>query len=591
MKIIGITEGHTATAALMIDGEIVACASEERFNRKKGSEGYPRKAIDYVMQFVDKDEIDLVVSASLFFNPEIQKINRESTFSMQDHIDIQNNYFYPLLVERKDPIEVKKKYFGKLFEEKAKVWKWEYDDEGFEITFDAQKDAEEFNKVRKKTIVNQIGVPEEKVLFMPHHKSHAAYAYYASPFRGKDCVVLTADGMGDYENATISIVKDDKIEQIFETKTCDIAKMWRYATLILGMKPQQHEYKVMGLAPYADQNIVKKAYNIYKEHLVVDGFDFKYNKKPDDLYFYFKDLFEGIRFDGIAGGIQQWTEEMVTTWIRNIVKKTGIKRIVFSGGLAMNIKINKIIHEMDEVEELFVAPSGGDESLAMGACYLATRDTPKALDHVYLGPEYSDEEVYEVLKKAADTGKYELVECDAKFIGKQLAEGKTIARFSGRMEFGARALGNRSINSHPQDPAVIKKINTQIKNRDFWMPFTPSILKDREFDYIINPKNIPAPFMTIAFESTQLGKEHLKGAIHPYDETVRAQLVERETAPGYYDMIKEFEKITGIGAVLNTSLNLHGDAVVCTPEDAVYTMDNSGLDILFANEKYALIRK
>ena len=149
--------------------------------------------------------------------------------------------------------------------------------------------------------------------------------------------VSTADGDGDFGiNATVSIAKDDKIKEIFRTDKQHIGKMWRYVTLILGMKPQQHEYKVMGMAPYADQNIVNYVYNIYKEHLVVDGLDFKYKTKPKDLYFYFKDKFDGIRFDGIAGGVQKWTEEILTQWFRNIIKETGIDYIVFSGGLSMN---------------------------------------------------------------------------------------------------------------------------------------------------------------------------------------------------------------------------------------------------------------
>ena len=172
-------------------------------------------------------------------------------------------------------------------------------------------------------------------------------------------------------------------------------------------------------------------------------------------------------------------------------------------------------------------------------------------------------------------------------IAEEIKNGKTVARFSGRMEFGQRALGNRSIIADPSNPDIIKKINKQIKQRDFWMPFTPTILIERTKDYIINQKNIDSTFMTMAFDSTKLGQKHLRGAIHPYDNTVRPQILTRDQNPNYYLLIKEFEKLTGIGALLNTSFNLHGDPIVCSPEDAMYTFVNSDLDILQL-EKYII---
>lgn len=595
MNIIGLYEDHTSTACLMRNGEIVACASEERFTRKKAYQGYPRNVIDYLLSFIDKKDIDLIVFAGKDLSPGLIMMGREQNFSVDDFITQQKEHFYPIYYEGKDPVVTEREFCLKMIKRNnVSMQDNQFDfPKDFEITGDSKVDFPKFNQIRKQTIMEHIGITEDKILFNDHHVSHASYAYFASPFRGKDCIVITADGDGDDRiDATISIAKSDKVEEIFRTVNQHIGKMWRYVTLILGMKPQQHEYKVMGMAPYADSNIVNHAYSIYKEHLVVDGFDFKYKTKPKDLYFYFKDRLEGIRFDGIAGGVQKWTEEIIKQWFRNIIKKTGIKRIVYSGGLSMNIKVSKVIHEMPEVEEYYVVPSGGDESLPMGACYAQTKDEPKPLDNIYLGPEFSDDKVLQVAQDAVTTGKYEIEEiATMDRIAELLVEGKTLARCSGRMEFGARALGNRSIIADPSNSEIIRKINTQIKMRDFWMPFTPSILIEREKDYIVNPKNIRSPFMTMAFDSTELAKVELKGAIHPYDHTVRPQIVEKERNPGYYNLIKAFEKKTGIGGVLNTSFNLHGDAIVLSPEDAVYTMDNSSLDLLLFNDIILLKRK
>jgi len=595
MNIISLNEDHTSTACLMKNGEIVACASEERFVRKKSFQGYPKNAIDYLLTFIDRKDIDLVVFGSKKLLPSTILLGREHKFSVNDFIKQQNDYFYPVFIEGKDRYETERNFTLKMMSDKnVSMRDSQFDiDENFSFTCEPKKDSKIFNEVRINTIMNHLKISKNKIKFNDHHNGHAHYAYFASPFREKDCIVITADGDGDYGvNATISLVANDKIREIFRTKKQHMAKIWRYVTLILGMKPQQHEYKVMGLAPYADKNISQKVYDIYKEHLIVDGIDFKYKKKPKDLYFYFKDLFEGLRFDGIAGGVQKWTEEITEDWFRNIISKTGIRRLVFSGGLSMNIKVNKIIHEMPEVEEYFVAPSGGDESLPIGGCYAFTKDTPKPLDNIYLGPEYSDEELLKVARDVESSGKYTIEEnVTLDQVTSFLANGKTLARFYGRMEFGARSLGNRSIIADPSNYEVVRLINTQIKKRDFWMPFTPAILKEKMDDYIINPKNIHSPFMTIAFDSTDLAKKQLVGAIHPYDQTVRPQLVEKDRNPAFYNLIKSFEEKTGIAGLLNTSFNLSGDAIVMSPEDAIYTMENSLIDMLLFNDKILLLRK
>ena len=406
-----------------------------------------------------------------------------------------------------------------------------------------------------------------------------------SPFREKDTLVFTLDGIGEGINGTISIVKNDTIEEVYRTGEANLGRLWKYITLLLAMKPDEHEFKVMGMAPYANEKYANEVLKIFEDNYqYIDGFDFKYRNRPKDIYFFFRKLLEGKRFDSIAGGLQLYTEKLVTKWIKNAIEITGIPRIVFSGGVAMNIKLNKEIAGMKEVKEFYVAPSAADESLALGVFYkyFGKEDTPP-LANLYLGPKYKREQILEVVSKYKD--KYIVQEhITNKQVANFLADGYVIARFDGRMEFGARSLGNRSILGDPSKSDVVKKINSQIKSRDFWMPFTATILDTRELDYIVNPKGISCPYMTIAFDTTELARNHLKAAIHPYDYTARPQILSEKNNPGYYQLIKEFENITGIGGLLNTSLNLHGYPVVCSPEDAMETFVNSKLDMLLMGD-------
>jgi len=329
----------------------------------------------------------------------------------------------------------------------------------------------------------------------------------------------------------------------------------------------------------------------------VEGLHIKFNEKPKDLYFHFLESFQGHRFDGIAGALQVFLENLLTTWVQNCVDETGIKRIVFAGGVAQNIKACKKISGLETVDDLLVSPAAGDSSLPIGACYYAmwnyltqhNLDTGimKPLDNIYLGPEYPDEEIQEVLKEKGMYSKYRVTKgLDPRDIARLLTEGKIIARCAGRMEFGLRALGNRSILADPRDYRIVRKINEAIKFRDFWMPFTPTILAEREADYIVNPKNLSSPFMTMAFDSTELAQKELIAALHPADLTVRPQILQEKRNPGYYSIIKEFEKLTGVGGILNTSFNLHGYPIVLGPEAAIFTFENSDLDGVLIGDYY-----
>ncbi|MBF0245930.1 MAG: carbamoyltransferase, partial [Planctomycetes bacterium] len=250
--------------------------------------------------------------------------------------------------------------------------------------------------------------------------------------------------------------------------------------------------------------------------------------------------------------------------------------------------------EMDEVEDIFIGPSGGDESLSIGAAYalwceLNPGRPPVRLAHTYLGPAYDQEAVSRAITDLPP-GIRVMKDPDDEYVAGLLAAGKVIAISRGRMEYGARALGNRSILARADDPGTIRLINDQIKLRDFWMPFAPMILEERIHDYAVNPKNIRSPYMTMGFDSTDLAKKHLRAALHPADDSMRPQIVEKAQNPRLYTLLKHFEAKTGFGGLLNTSFNKHGEPVCCTPQDSIRTFLGSDLDGLLM-EGYLLLRE
>jgi carbamoyltransferase len=362
------------------------------------------------------------------------------------------------------------------------------------------------------------------------------------------------------------------------------------------MKPDEHEYKVMGLAAYASPEYYQRAYKVFKRTQYVDGLGFAYQVKPPDLYEYFRRELEGCRFDTIAGALQQYTEEILVDWTRNALAATGARRVVFGGGAAMNVKAMMQIAKLDEVDDLFLCPTPSDESLAIGAAYVFLHDTLiaqgrnpsrelKPLRNGYLGPSISDFETHPAVEALERDGGYQVRrKAEPAYIARLLARGKVLGRCDGRSEFGARALGNRSILADPRNTAVVKTINRQIKSRDFWMPFAPTIAAHRADDYLPRRKGMRAPYMTMAFETSPLAQKDLIAALHPADLTCRPQILEPDANPSYHSLIQEFEKCTGVGGVLNTSFNLHGEPIVETPRDAVRVFQLSGLDALLLND-------
>jgi carbamoyltransferase len=375
-----------------------------------------------------------------------------------------------------------------------------------------------------------------------------------------------------------------------------VARIYKWTTLILGMKPNEHEYKVMGLSAYPRSGkYVSAAEKIFFEALDFRGGKFVADRPLIDSYFDLKNRLEGHRFDNIAAAVQNWATAVTTAWVRHWLRETGRRGVCFSGGLSMNIKTNGELLRMPEVAWMSVPASGGDESLCAGACFTLAAESGAVhpITHVYLGEPPDEGDWRTRLAEAGHSVDQFAVRegIDSKAAARLLAADLIVARCVGEAEFGARALGNRSILAHPSNLANVKLINDAIKNRDFWMPFTPSIQSEHAARYLDNPKGVVSPFMTIGFASNPEHRHEITGALHFADYSARPQFVDRRANPSYWQLIEEFRTLTGVPALLNTSLNLHGEPMNYSLADAARTVALSDLDFLLMPENRLLYKR
>ncbi len=572
MVILGINETHCATAAVLEDGKIVGCASEERFTRVKNDAGYPRRAVDALLASLGLSPkgIDLVALAGARMAAK-EWLDRV----LQDEAYIRDYYGVRLPSTRRT--------LGKRFRKLGAKFG----------LIDASRGKFGIPQAERLALVtDHLGIPTDRIVCLDHHTCHAAAAYFGSPFRGAPALVLTNDNSGDGLCATVSTAEGRRLTRHEATPSApgSLGALYSFVTLYLGMKFGEHEYKVMGLAPYASESGHRRAHRALKEIFdLVDGTPCRFEwLKPGDRYQLLLRACLGLRFDWVAGGAQQLLEEILLRWVRIARSRHDGSSLALGGGVFMNVKANMLIGEEPGIEDLFVFPSCGDESNAVGAAYLAylqecarrgIAPAPEPFGPAYLGPEVADAEIEALIRERNLEARYKVGLHDRieEKIAELLASEGVVARCAGRMEFGARALGNRSILANPSDHRVVPLINRMIKNRDFWMPFAPTILKEREADYLVNPKGLASPYMMLAFRTHEKRQGELIAALHPQDGTARPQILEESWNPEYHRIIREFERRTGIGAVLNTSFNLHGEPIVCGPADAVDTFERSGL--------------
>tara|TARA_B100000674_G_scaffold213068_1_gene174642 strand:+ start:1061 stop:2890 length:1830 start_codon:yes stop_codon:yes gene_type:complete len=600
MDIIGINWEQNSTASLWRDGEFIACVSEERFTRKKNDESYPLNAITWILnEFkVEKENIEAVVFVSTMWSYGYTLTRHYTNFSVKDYIDEQHNIWKPRIYDGKNISQVNyykdrldlEQYPGEEF------WNEVLDRYKEDSGHVSSESSKEIAKIRKDVVIRHLGIKEEKIVFMDHSSSHAAYGYYTSNehLQGRDALVVTLDAFGDNVNYSALIFRGDGTkEEIVKGASFIIGRLYRYITLILGLRPNEHEYKVMGMAPYCKDKYSENVFNLFKSYQDVDGIEFKYKSKPKDMYFEVRNMLEGERFDSICGGVQRYTEYLLTKWIKNLTELTGVKRLIVTGGVGMNVKANMVLAKEGGLENIYIPPSPDDSSQAMGAVleYLRQKkyqgEILKGLN-VYSGPKANTPEVLKnkYIEKEINGIKQRYI-VQKKFnnseIAELLAKGMVIARCHGKQEFGARALGNRSIMADPRRNEVKQIINEKIKSRDFWMPFACSVISEKADEYFLMDAEMSSyEYMTLCCMTTDKGKRDLQAAIHPYDNTCRPQIVYKHKNREYHELIEAFGELTGVYGILNTSFNLHGLPIVNNADDAVHVLENSEIDgILF----------
>jgi carbamoyltransferase len=560
MIVLGITDGHNASAAVVRDGKLIAAVQEERLTRVKNQWGMPEKAIEQVLSLagVTRDQVDIFAVTGVYEDKE-QDWDRDSVLARYE-------------AARPRRARQMLKQVGPLMEARR-----------------GQVAA------KRRERLAAAGLPAEKTVVVEHHACHAATAYWGGPRDGEKTLVLTADGAGDYLSATVNVATPAGIERLAEIPLeHSVGRLYSNITYLMGMVPLEHEYKLMGMAPYGERSekatdkIKNEFWKFYRRGQ--GGLTWSYDPSAPAMHEAIPHLSKVIhlaRFDYLAAGLQRFLEEFLIDWVRDCIRETGIRRIALSGGVFMNVKANKRILELPEVESMYIFPSCGDETNSIGAAFHAyaedrrKRGMPIDLKHVesfYLGAPVDDAEVEQALSRRAGAGLKVSRPADPEDeVGRLLAAGEVVARASGPMEFGSRALGNRSILADPSRHDVTRIINDMIKNRDFWMPFAPAMLQERTEEYVVKPKGFFAPYMIMAMDSVPAKRAAMQAALHPADHTARPQEVVEGWNPGFHRVISSFASRRGDAVVLNTSFNLHGYPIVQTAEDALDVLERSGL--------------
>jgi len=567
---------HDSAACLLRDGEIVAAAQEERFTRKKGDADFPARAVEFCLKKagIGSDDLDFVG----FYDKPLLKFER----ILETYLGVAPRGFPSFL--KAGPLWIK----DKLYMERQ------------------LREALDF---------------EGDILYAEHHESHAASAFFPSPF--EEAGILTMDGVGEWATASFGVGRANDIELFKELHWPDsLGLLYSAFTYYTGFKVNSGEYKVMGLAPYGEPKYVQTIL----DHLVdlKDDGSFTLNQK----YFNyltgltmtngaFDKLFGGPprepeskltqREMDLARSVQEVTEEIMLRMARTVHRETGMENLCLAGGVALNCVGNGRLLREGPFKNIWIQPAAGDAGGALGVAELIWHRHLKQPRHVtpgrdgmrgaYLGPDYSDDEIERYLKSQGAV--YERLErCELnRRVAQALGDEKVVGWFDGRMEFGPRALGSRSILGDPRSPRMQAQMNLKIKFREGFRPFAPSVLRERVSDYF--EMDCDSPYMLLVapvkrerqipmtdsqrklwgIEMLNVPRSDIPAVTH-VDYSARVQTVSEETSPHYYGMIKEFERQSGCPVVVNTSFNVRGEPIVCSPADAYRCFMRTHIDHL-----------
>ena len=426
-----------------------------------------------------------------------------------------------------------------------------------------------------------------KIEFSEHHHSHAASAFYPSPF--EEAAILTVDGVGEWKTNQMFYGKNGSIEPIKHIEFPNsLGLLYSTITAFLGFMVNNDEYKVMGLAAYGEPSFreeFQELIDIQEDgfyELDQDYFAYRYrkkmwSKKMEDLLGEPREKGEELsqRHKNIAATLQEITEEILLKQTEHLYDITDTENLCMAGGVALNSKANGYLRKNSSFENIWIQPAAGDDGGALGTALQRSENPETVMEDVYLGPEYAKNEIRETLEEHdADYSELDRETLIEK-IASEIAEGKIIGLYHGRMEWGPRALGNRSILSDPRKKEMIDRVNKKVKFRESFRPFAPVVLKDEADQYfdIVGE----SPFMLFTFDAKEDKMEDVEAVTH-IDGTSRIQTLKRETNPFYYDIIQRFSEKTGVPVLLNTSFNLKGMPIVNTPEEAYRCFKESGMD-------------
>jgi carbamoyltransferase len=560
MNILGINFLSEASAALVQDGKVVSAASEERFNRIKLFHGYPEKAIDYVLKSANLKMSDIDVIAT---TGKSKGKPDENAYNEKRKAITASNL----------PAKIKQHQLQKLKERQAR--------ETFVLGERTPANIKRLESLGPK--VEPVG----------HHLAHVAAAYYSSGFN--DCTIITCDGWGENASNILCKTKDGEIEEVSHSNTFDsLGYYYGSLTKFLGFRPHRHEGKILGLAAFGNPEsaapIMRKMVGFDKERQRFLG------KMEEGIYVPFfendnlsraiklgqkTDASKGIfTKEDVSAGLQHVLEEVVLEYVNNL--DLGNTNVAVAGGVFANVKLNQRILELPQVKNIFVYPNMGDGGLAVGSALLVHSRIaglkPTKIEDVYLGPEFSEEEILkEIKKEKQEFEKHSDIEGR---VAELLAENKVVARFNGRMEWGPRALGNRSILYSSTDKTVNDWLNRRL-SRTEWMPFAPVTMKENAGKCYLGYKeeHATANFMTITYNCTEEMKKTQPAVVH-VDGTARPQIIEEKVNQSYYKIKENYYKLTGLPSMINTSFNMHEEPIVCTPFDAIRSFKVGHLDYL-----------
>jgi carbamoyltransferase len=565
MIVLGIADSITSGAALVANGKVLAAVSEERLNRQKMAMGFPQKSIVEVLKIASLSmrDVDHVVVAtnSLFWRAECKK--------MEDYFRRPKGFGRDLFLSS-----------GALFSKLTRG-----DKLSRKVYYEMKAILTKSRKERVKEVLKSTWDYEGKISFIDHHLAHCASAYFTSGM-GR-ATVISLDGAGDNCSSHVYKVEDGTFHIQHKLDSYDsVGNYYAYITHICGFQGHKHEGKITGLAAYGKNSYVNmfKKYISYKDGNIrnIGGcFDLSAIKKIQ------KDIGENFSKEDLSYSIQYILEETACQYVDYWVRKSGVSQIALAGGVFANVKLNQRIHSLDSVDRIFIHPGMGDEGLATGAalfqCFQMCKESNLPFDshevnNVYWGPEYTEKDIEKSIKKFGYECEYH--ENIEEKIASILADGNIVARFAGRMEYGPRALGNRSILYQTTDVTVNDWLNKRLKRTEF-MPFAPVTLKKYAGRCYENMQGAEtaSKFMTITFDCTSWMKELCPAVVH-IDNTARPQIIDEDINTSYYNILKEYNEKTGIPSIINTSFNMHEEPIVCSPLDALRAFRDGDMDCL-----------